>query len=81
MFLGEFIQFVQSLNIYTENFEGNVGRLLSIIDPYSNKRITFSECVSLFSMETIIDKKNGEMTMLDKICIGEIIDENDEQEL
>ena len=77
----EFIQFVQSLNIYTENFEGNVGRLLSIIDPYSNKQITFSECVSLFSMETIIDKKNGEMTMLDKICIGEIIDENDEQEL
>ena len=76
----EFIQFVQSLNVYSENFEGNVGRLLSIIDPYSNKQITFSECVSLFSTELIEDKKNGEISMLDKICIGDIIDENEEQE-
>ena len=39
------------------------------------------KCVFVEKKVTIIDKKNGEMTMLDKICIGEIIDENDEQEL
>ena len=76
----EFISFVNSFGLYNENFEEHIGRLLSMIDPYRNNQITFSECVSLFSMEIIEDKKNGDLSLLDKICIGDIIEENIEQE-
>ena len=56
---------------------------LSIIDPFNNKKITFSECVSILSMEIIDnnnneDKKNinndiknnkNQVSLLDKICL------------
>ena len=40
------------------NFEDYVFRFLSAIDPFNNKKITFNECVSLFSMEMISDNDN-----------------------
>lgn len=46
----EFINLLSSFNVYNNQLEENSLRLLAIIDPYNNKQITFSECVSLFSM-------------------------------
>jgi hypothetical protein len=46
----EFINLLGYVNIYGDSLEENAQRLLTIIDPYNNKQITFSECVSLFSM-------------------------------
>ena len=57
---------------------------MSIIDPFNNKKITFSECVSLFSMEIIDEGNNNnfnnnnnnnnnnehQMSLLDKICMS-----------
>ena len=40
---------------------------MSIIDPFNNKKITFSECVSILSMEMI--EENSEEN--DKIIINE----------
>lgn len=49
----EFIQLLESFNIYGDQLEDNSIRLLNLVDPYNNKQITFSECVSLFSMVKI----------------------------
>ena len=45
----EFVKLLSNIGIYQE-IEENALRLLTVIDPYNNKQITFSECVSLFSM-------------------------------
>jgi Ca2+-binding EF-hand superfamily protein len=50
----EFVTLLSFFNIYGDQLEENSLRLLSIIDPFNNKQITFSECVSLFSMVNII---------------------------
>jgi hypothetical protein len=46
----EFIQLLTFMGVYGDMIEENSIRLLSVVDPYNNKQITFSECVSLFSM-------------------------------
>lgn len=66
----EFVNLVYHINYYGSNIKENVVRLLTLIDPYNNKQITFSECVSLFSTEAIKDdKKNVIGSLLDKICL------------
>ena len=50
----EFIQLLSYMSVYGELIEENSVRLLSVVDPYNNKQITFSECVSLFSMVSSI---------------------------
>ena len=44
------------------NLDDYIFRFLSTIDPFNNKRITFNECVSLFSMEIVNneEKNNNE---------------------
>lgn len=74
----EFVALVQSFNIY-ENIEEEALRLLNQVDPYNNKHITFSECVTLFSIETIPQNNQNEdeeevegtqnISVLDKICM------------
>ncbi len=67
----EFIELVKSFDIYKEEtFDENIERLLNTIDPYSNNQITFSECVSLFSMEKCEDIENQKISIMDKICIS-----------
>ncbi len=46
----EFVHLVELTGHYRLRVEENSLRLLNIVDPYNNKQITFSECVSLFSM-------------------------------
>jgi Ca2+-binding EF-hand superfamily protein len=46
----EFVNLLVSMRVYEEAIQENSERLLTIVDPYNNKQITFSECVSLFSM-------------------------------
>ena len=57
------------------NDEEYVYKFLSIIDPFNNKKITFSECVSILSMEMIDDDNNKDknkkkkISLLDNICL------------
>ncbi len=46
----EFIHLIELTGNYRLTVQENSMRLLNIIDPFNNKQITFSECVSLFSM-------------------------------
>jgi Ca2+-binding EF-hand superfamily protein len=50
----EFLQLLNSLDIFGDNSEDETLRLLNIIDPYNNKQITFSETIALFSMVKFI---------------------------
>jgi Ca2+-binding EF-hand superfamily protein len=50
----EFVNLLASMGVYGDVIEENSIRLLTIVDPYNNKQITFSECVSLFSMVLLI---------------------------
>ena len=58
----QFINLVKNMNIYDDNnFDLGINELLNDIDPYRNKQITFTDCVTLFSKkdennETILDK-------------------------
>ena len=57
----EFVGLINDIPYCKNNADEYVFKFLSIIDPFNNKKITFSECVSLFSMEIIednIDNKN-----------------------
>jgi len=53
---GEF----KELSAYFENHkvDPEAGKFLLVIDPYNHQQITFSQCVSLFSTETVVDGDN-----------------------
>ena len=51
----EFVGLINDIPCCKNNAEEYVFKFLSIIDPFNNKKITFSECISLFSMEIIED--------------------------
>ena len=74
----DFINLVKSIPYCQNNIEEYIFKFLSIIDPFNNKKITFSECVSLFSMEEIEEEekenqseknKSNNKSLLDKICL------------
>ena len=65
----EFINLIKSINFLQNNVDDYIFKFLSIIDPFNNKKITFSECVSLFSLEIINDNENNQISLLDKICL------------
>ncbi len=74
----EFINLLAILNVYPEStFEENADRLLNLVDPFNNKQITFSECVTLFANEVFTESdENGnkiKLNILDKISINDII--------
>ena len=49
----EFANLIRDIPYCKNNEDEYIFRFLSIIDPFNNKKITFSECVSLLSMEMI----------------------------
>ena len=78
----EFINLIKEIPYCQNNIEQFVFKFLSIIDPFNNQKITFSECVSLFSMETInidnniidgdliMNNDNNKPSLLDSICLN-----------
>jgi Ca2+-binding EF-hand superfamily protein len=79
----EFINLIKEIPYCQNNLDQFVFKFLSIIDPFNNQKITFSECVSLFSMELIyIDNNiidgdliinndnNNKPSLLDSICLN-----------
>ena len=74
----EFSGLIQKMNIFKENeIENKILYFLEKIDPFDNQKITFSECISFFSSEYILDtndnndNKNGkEISILEKICFN-----------
>ena len=55
----EFIGLINDIPYCKNNADEYIFKFLSIIDPFNNKKITFSECISLFSME-IIENNNDQ---------------------
>ena len=69
----EFVDLIKSIPYCQKNIEINIFKFLSIVDPFNNKKIIFSDCVKLFSMEDLKEneKENSENTnLLDKICLN-----------
>ena len=71
----EFSNLIRDIPYCKNNKDEYIFKFLSIIDPFNNKKITFSECVSILSME-IIDNNNNDIknnknqvSLLDKICL------------
>ena len=62
----EFINMIKDIPYCQNNFEDYAFRFLSAIDPFNNKKITFNECVSLFSMEIISDSNDNININLEK---------------
>ena len=59
----EFINLIKIMNLFDENnLDEEIDHLLNTIDPYGNKIIIFTDCVSLFSY----NDENGE-SIMDKI--------------
>ena len=73
----EFLNMLQSINIYKYDFNEQATRLLNIIDPYNKQYITFSETISLFSMEFIMeDDDQGnkrKLSILERISLDDSI--------
>ena len=66
----EFVNMIRNIPYCKDNIDDYSFKFLSIIDPFNNKKITFSECVSLFSMEMIDEPDGkGQSSLLDKICL------------
>jgi len=60
----------KELSSHFENhkIETDTGKYLVVVDPYSHEQITFSQCVSLFSTETVMHGE-GTLSILQKISI------------
>jgi Ca2+-binding EF-hand superfamily protein len=73
----EFINLIHTLNIYKDDLNEQIKRILTVIDPFNKKIITFSECVSLFSMEFIYDDDgNGgkrKLSVLERVSLDEAL--------
>ena len=67
----EFVSLLYNMNIFGEQLKMKIVELLTQIDPYNNKQITFSECVNLFSNTPFYPDgsniSNG--SILDRICL------------
>ncbi len=72
----EFVNLLYNMNIFGDNLKQKIVELLTQIDPYNNKQITFSECVNLFSTIPYEPENNnqnqngGNISILDRICMG-----------
>jgi len=73
----EFLGMLQSINIFKEDFNDQVTRLLNIIDPYNKQYITFSETISLFSTEFILEDDGQDnkrkLSILERISLDDSI--------
>ena len=73
----EFVNLLYNMNIFGDQLKRKIVELLTQIDPYNNKQITFSECVNLFGNipyepdgNNQNQNNNAPMSILDKICMG-----------
>ena len=73
----EFANLIRDIPYCKNNEDEYIFKFLSIIDPFNNKKITFSECVSILSMEMI--EENSEEN--DKIIINEDNKEKKEENI
>lgn len=73
----EFLNLLQTINIYKEDFNEQASRLLNLIDPYNKQYITFSEIISLFSMEFILEDdgqgNKRKLSILEKVSLDDSI--------
>ena len=68
----EFINLIYNLNLFVTQIKENVVNLLTLVDPYNNKQITFSECVTLLSNQPYKDEQgNIKGSLLDKVCLDD----------
>ena len=72
----EFVNLLYNMNIFGDQLKRKIVELLTQIDPYNNKQITFSECVNLFGNIPYEPDGNNQnqnnnvpMSILDKICM------------
>ena len=70
----EFVNLLYNMNIFGDNLKQKIVELLTQIDPYNNKQITFSECVNLFGSIPYDQEGNNQnsngISILDRICMG-----------
>ena len=75
----EFVSLLYNMNIFGDQLKQKIVELLTQIDPYNNKQITFSECVNLFQSipyepegnNNNQNKQGGNsISILDRICMG-----------
>ena len=79
----EFVNLLYNMNIFGDQLKRKIVELLTQIDPYNNKQITFSECVNLFgsipyeqegniqnNQNNHQNNQNNQISILDKICMG-----------
>ena len=78
----EFVNLLYNMNIFGDQLKRKIVELLTQIDPYNNKQITFSECVNLFGSipyeqegniqnnKNNQNNQNNQISILDKICMG-----------
>ena len=71
----EFANLIRDIPYCKNNEDEYIFKFLSIIDPFNNKKITFSECVSILSMEMV--EENPEDS--EKIIINEESKEKNEE--
>ena len=69
----EFVSLLYNMNIFGEQLKMKIVELLTHIDPYNNKQITFSECVNLFGSTPYYPdgSTNSNGSILDRVCLGE----------
>ena len=56
----EFVNLIKEIPYCQKNLEDNIYKFLTTIDPFNNKKITFSEVISLFGMENIDEESDNE---------------------
>ena len=56
----EFVNLIKEIPYCQKNLEDNIYKFLTTIDPFNNKKITFSEVISLFGMENIDEENDNE---------------------
>jgi Ca2+-binding EF-hand superfamily protein len=69
----EFVTLLYNMNIFGDQLKIKIVELLTQIDPFNNKQITFSECVNLFSNTPYSPdgSSNSNSSILDRICLGD----------
>jgi Ca2+-binding EF-hand superfamily protein len=73
----EFISLIHTLDIYKDDFNEQIKRILTIVDPFLKKQISFSEVVSLFSVEYVYeDDESGnkrKLSILERISLDDAL--------
>ena len=71
----EFTNLLNLFSLFKEDFNEQVSRLLYTIDPFNKKQITFSEIITLFNNEYILENdEHGivkKISFLEKISLDE----------